>query len=83
MNDGTLRCELVLKFSCDPMERKAKVQQSRVHNACWHAGAFQVFSDYTGSLLDFIDLSQKIGEVAVKGQLSKICIDGGGDGLQV
>ncbi len=65
------------------MERRAKVQNSRVHNACRHAGAFQVFSDYTGSLLDFIDLSQKIGEVAVKGQLSKICIDGGGDGLQV
>jgi hypothetical protein len=63
------------------MERKAKVQQSRVYNACWHAGAFQVFSDYTGSSLDFIDLSKKIREVAVKGQLSKICLGGGG--LQV
>jgi hypothetical protein len=72
VNDGTLRCELVLKSSCDQMERKAKVQQSRVHNACWHAGAFQVFSDYTGSSLEFIDLSQKIREVAVTGQLSKI-----------
>jgi hypothetical protein len=75
--------ELVLKFSCDPMERKAKVQNSRVYNACWHAGAFQVFSDYTGSLLDFIYLSQKIGEVAVKGQLYRIYIAGGGDGRQV
>jgi hypothetical protein len=46
-----------------------------------HAGVFQVLSDYTGSSLDFIDLSQKIREVAVKGQLSKICLGGGG--LQV
>ncbi len=60
------------------MERRAKVQNSRVYNACRHAGAFQVFSDYTGSALDFIDLSQKIREVAVKGQLSKICLGGGG-----
>ena len=35
VNDGTLMYELVLKSSCDPTERKAKVQHSRVHNASW------------------------------------------------